>query len=128
MVNSEGSCAAWDRYVMHELSLATAMMTQLEEVLRREQAEVIVRVELELGAMSGVDAEAFEFAFPMAAEGGPAQGAELVLREVPLQVYCPACKRDGRPQPPMLYCVHCGNLAVQVTAGRDFLIKSLEVR
>lgn len=113
---------------MHELSLATAMMEQLEEVLRRELADVVVSVEVELGAMSGVDAEAFEFAFPMAAEGGPVEGARLVLIEVPLQVRCAACKQDGSPPPPMLHCVHCGNPAVQVTAGRDFLIKSLEVR
>ena len=67
---------------MHELSLATAMVEQLEEILTREGGTRIVRIALRLGAMSGVDRDAFEFAFPEAAGGTPAEGAVLVIEEI----------------------------------------------
>ncbi len=67
---------------MHELSLCVSLVEQIEAVATREQATCVTRVELVVGDRSGVEPEALEFAFPMAAEGTVAQGAELVIEAV----------------------------------------------
>jgi hydrogenase nickel incorporation protein HypA/HybF len=112
---------------MHELSLAEALVGQLAEVAAREGATRIVRIDLELGAMSGVEREPFEFAFPIVARGTPAQDAILAFDEVPVTVRCGACGRESSPEFPMIVCVHCASTAVDVVRGRDFKVRSMEV-
>jgi hydrogenase nickel incorporation protein HypA/HybF len=112
---------------MHELSLAAAMVEQLREVLAREGGGRIVRIDLRIGAMSGVDADAFLFAFPEAARKTPLEGAELVIEEVPLELVCRRCGHRAMTDEPMMICLSCGSVEVDVARGREFTVKSMEV-
>jgi hydrogenase nickel incorporation protein HypA/HybF len=112
---------------MHELSLAEELVEQLAEVARREGAERIVEIRLELGAMCGVDRDAFEFAFPAVAEGGLAERAALVIEEIPVSVRCGRCGSVSEPAYPMMRCAVCGCGEVVVVAGREFKVLSMEV-
>jgi len=113
---------------MHELSLATEMVRTVKDVLRKEGASEVVSISLSIGALSGVEREPLEFCFPIAAEGTPLAGARLVIEEVPVAVRCGACEKDSHPEYPLIECVECGSSNVEIMAGRDFVIKSLEVR
>lgn len=112
---------------MHELSLAQSMIEDIVAAARREGADRIVRVRLAVGALSGVDADAFEFAFPVAAEGTPAAGADLQIREVALAVRCRDCGATTSPDPLLCRCETCGSAAVDVTAGRELKVEALEI-
>jgi hydrogenase nickel incorporation protein HypA/HybF len=112
---------------VHELSLATAMMDQLEEILRQEGGQRICSVCVEIGALSGVEADPMAFAFPMAAEGTCAHGADLLIEERALELHCRACGQDSKPEDPFPICLACGSTDVDVIAGRDFLILRVEV-
>jgi hydrogenase nickel incorporation protein HypA/HybF len=67
---------------MHELSMAAALVDQAEGIARREGATRVARIELAVGDLSGVDREALEFAFPLAAERTLAEGATLAVEIV----------------------------------------------
>ena len=114
---------------MHELSLAQATVEQLERVLKAEGGGFsrIERLHMEIGGMSGVDREAFEFVFPAAAEGTVAESAALIFTEVPLRLHCNACGADSVPEYPSMFCEACGGADVDIAAGRDFKILSMEV-
>ena len=113
---------------MHELSLATAMIEQLQAAAIREGASRIVAIEVVLGALSGVERDPLEFCFPVAAEGSMAEGAELRIEEQDVKVRCGACSHEGSPEPPGLACPACGSLAVEVLEGRDFRVRAMEVQ
>ena len=112
---------------MHELSLAEALIDQLTDVVRREGASKITNIQLEIGEMSGVEREPFEFAFPIAADGSPAENAALDIQEVPVRITCGDCGKDSHPEYPMIVCTKCGSMAVEVTDGKEFKVKSVEV-
>ena len=112
---------------MHELSLAQALVDQVDDVLEGEGGGKVASVTVEIGAMSGVERDAFEFAFPLATEGTAMDGAKLIVCEVPLRIKCRSCGKESSPTPPMLLCSHCQSLDYEVLDGRDFLLKSLEV-
>ena len=112
---------------MHELSMATALVEQVEEIARREGAARIARIEVRVGALSGVDGEAFAFAFPLAAEGSLAEGAALAIEEVPLVVECRACGASTRPEYPVVRCAACASGDVAVVSGEEFRITAMEV-
>lgn len=112
---------------MHELSLATAMIDDLEQAARRESASRITAVHVVVGALSGVEREPLEFCFPLAAEGTLADGARLVIEDEPVRIVCKACGADSEPALPDLSCPACRALAVEVVSGREFRVRSMEV-
>lgn len=113
---------------MHELSLASALMDQIDEIVAREGATSVARVTVLIGAMSGVEREAFAFAFPVVSEGGVADGAELIIEEAAVKVRCARCEAETEPPFPSIHCVACASTDVTIIAGRDFMLQSLEVR
>jgi len=112
---------------MHELSMATALVEQVEEIARREGAARIIRIEVSIGALSGVDPGAFAFAFPIAAEGSLAEGAVLDMEEVPLVVECRACGASTKPEYPIVLCAACASGDVAIVSGEEFRIIAMEV-
>jgi hydrogenase nickel incorporation protein HypA/HybF len=112
---------------MHELSIATELVARVEEVARREGASRIARIEVRIGAFSGVDREAFAFAFPFAAEGSRAAGAALAIEEQPLVVKCRACGESTNPEYPLVRCAACASGDVAIVSGEEFGLVAVEV-
>jgi hydrogenase nickel incorporation protein HypA/HybF len=112
---------------MHELSLAQGLVEQVIEAAERECAEGVVRIVVQIGKYSGVERDAFEFAFPLAAEDTMVQHAELAIEELPATVRCRSCKTASHPEITHLVCTHCGSTEVELTGGREFLIKAIEL-
>ncbi len=113
---------------MHELSLAEALVRQVDEIMAEEEADTVLRVYLIIGELSGVERDAFEFVFPMAVEDTCLENAELMIEEQPARVVCQDCKNESTPTLPMVNCGHCGSTNVRLISGRDFRIESLEIR
>jgi hydrogenase nickel incorporation protein HypA/HybF len=112
---------------MHELAIAMSLVEQAEKVAREQHAVAIPRISVRVGQLSGVDPEALRGAFPLAAEGTPAEGAELVVEVIEARVHCRACGHSSTPSAPFIYCVECRSTEVDVEAGRELYIKSVEL-
>ena len=112
---------------MHELSIAMSLVEQMEKVAREQKATSVPQITLSVGVLSGVDPEALKGAFPLAAEATIAAGADLVVEIVEARVRCRACGTSSKPEAPFLCCVDCGGSDVEVEAGRELHIKSMDV-
>ncbi len=112
---------------MHELSLAAALVEQIETAAKREGAHKVVSLSVVIGALSGVEVEPFEFCFPMAAEGTLAEGARLEIEPVSALVHCLECGEETELEVPVMLCGACGASRVELIRGREFLVRSLEV-
>jgi hydrogenase nickel incorporation protein HypA/HybF len=113
---------------MHELSIAMSIVDMaLEEAERREVT--IDAVHLELGHLSGVVAEALLFSYEIACSGTPLEGSRLVIKEVPIEVYCPACNAQRILTSMQWFCCpECSAPTSEVIHGKELLITALEVR
>jgi hydrogenase nickel incorporation protein HypA/HybF len=112
---------------MHELSIAQAVVEQVEEAARREGASRVTSVTLTVGQASGVEREALKMAFPAACDGTMARDARLVLDWVPARVYCRACDAEHDADFPFFVCPVCGAADIDVVAGRELMIRSIEM-
>ncbi|MEO5344845.1 MAG: hydrogenase maturation nickel metallochaperone HypA [Magnetococcus sp. YQC-9] len=114
---------------MHELSIALALVEQVRRIAEKESATRIVSIRLRVGALSGVDAEALSFCFPMAARESMAEGAQLIIDSEPLRWLCLACQQlftlDNN-QPDQL-CPHCGAPDHHLTGSDDLILESVEM-
>jgi hydrogenase nickel incorporation protein HypA/HybF len=112
---------------MHELSIALSILELAEEEAGRHGGRVAA-VHLRLGLLSGVVRAALESAYDLAREGTPLAGAELIVEEVPVVVYCPACASERTPATfPELVCPACGAPTPEVVRGRELEVVALEI-
>ncbi len=112
---------------MHELSIAMSIveMAQEEAALRSMH---VGAVHLELGALSGVVKEALLFSYTVACDGTPLEGSRLVVKDVPIEVYCPSCgvaKTLASMQ--WFCCPDCGAPTPEVIHGKELAITALEL-
>lgn len=83
-------------------------------------------VRLQVGALCGVVPDSMQFCFELAAEGTVANGARLDLDVQPGTARCRSCG-DEFVLPDLILLCPCGSADVEVLAGRDLRILSMEV-
>jgi len=111
---------------MHELSIAQALVEQVEAVAAREHATRVIRIDIVVGSLSGVDPDALRAAFPLVAEGTVAAGAELVVAGVAARVRCRACGREESVDACFIACADCASRDIELVAGRELAIDRIE--
>ncbi len=109
---------------MHELSLAASV---LEIALRHAAGRRVIRVELEVGALRQAVPSALAFSFEMVALGTPAEGAVLDIQAIPAQGACRGCGAISELHAFPLQCPSCGTFDLEIVAGEELLVASLEV-
>ncbi len=113
---------------MHELSIAQALVEQVEASAKKEQALRVVRVVIAVGALSGVEPEALRAIFPLVAEETVAADSELVIERVAARVRCRACGHEAPTDDSFFIgCAACGSRDVELVAGRELNITSIEL-
>jgi hydrogenase nickel incorporation protein HypA/HybF len=109
---------------MHEVSL---MASVVEAIEARTRPARVVRVRLEVGRLSGVVSDALRFCFDACTRETTLEGADLEIREVPGRVRCRECGGELAIESFLDLCV-CGSAALDVLAGQELRIQSVEVQ
>lgn len=112
---------------MHEMSLVEGVRELIEEAAAREGFVRVKQVRVEIGQLSGVEREAFEFCFDLAMRGGVTDGARLEVLATPGRGRCPACGRETALAVVYDPCEHCGAAPVAVIDGTAMRVIDLEV-
>ncbi|MCH0539239.1 hydrogenase maturation nickel metallochaperone HypA [Streptomyces sp. MUM 203J] len=111
---------------MHEMSLAVAVVDQVETAARSRGAVGVSSVELDVGELAGVVADALSFCFGLACSGTVVEGAELITRSVPGTARCGPCAGVWAVgMPPRLLCPGCGAAADELVSGRELRIREV---
>lgn len=112
---------------MHEMSLAEGVRQIIEDAARAQNFSKVTVVWLEIGQLSGVEAEAMAFCFDVVVRGSLAEGARLEIVNTPGQGWCMECADSVPLQEVYGECPRCGGHQVQVTGGTEMRVKELEV-
>jgi hydrogenase nickel incorporation protein HypA/HybF len=109
---------------MHELSIAEAVVGI---VSRHAHGRRVHRVNMRVGHLRQVVPSALEFAFEIAAAGGPVEGAVLAIEDVPVTGDCRVCGRRSAMGEFPLRCPDCGGIDVEIVTGEELQVESLEL-
>jgi hydrogenase nickel incorporation protein HypA/HybF len=112
---------------MHELSICQSMLTQVEEIASREQAQSVTRIIVRIGPLAGVVPELLQQAFTIARAGTSAAMADLVTEIQPIRIRCLVCDAESDATPNRLLCAACGSYRTQVISGDELLLASVEL-
>ena len=113
---------------MHELSVAYHLVQTASEAARRAGAARVTCLRVRIGVLSCVHPDALEFCYELAAKGTPVEGARLVIEEVPVEVYCPRCRRQLPLKTIQKFCCpQCGRPTADVRRGKELELASIEI-
>jgi hydrogenase nickel incorporation protein HypA/HybF len=112
---------------VHELAVCQGLMQQVGLVAGRERASRVTSVTLQIGPLSGVEAQLLKEAFPIASAGSVAEGAELLIEHMPIVVECLQCGGRSEAKVNKLVCGQCGDWRTRLLSGEEMLLKSLEL-
>lgn len=112
---------------MHELSIMDSALTVALDQARKAGASRVLVIRLRIGALSGVVAEALEFAFEALKPDTIAEGAHLAIEHVPARYWCGACNREFQSDTMFADCPDCQQPSGDLRAGREMELASLEI-
>ncbi|AJE39346.1 hydrogenase maturation nickel metallochaperone HypA [Streptomyces nodosus] len=109
---------------MHEMSIAMAVIGQVEEAAERAgDVTAVCSVRLQVGELAGVVPEALSFCFELACAGTVLEGAELITETVPGRARCAPCAQEWAVGvPPLLSCPQCDGGRTDLLSGRELQI------
>jgi len=112
---------------MHELSIAMSIVELAEEESARRDNAKIYSIHLRLGLLCGVVKEALLFSYEMACASTPLEGSQLIIEEVPVEVFCPACKARVRVSSiQRMACPQCLTPTPDIVQGRELEVIAME--
>jgi hydrogenase nickel incorporation protein HypA/HybF len=108
---------------MHELAITQGIV---DAVLERTGERTVTTVRLRIGRLSGVVPDSLRFCFELVTAGTALEGARLEIDEPDGVAYCHTCGVDFALPDLILLC-KCGSADVEVRAGRELSVRSVEV-
>jgi hydrogenase nickel incorporation protein HypA/HybF len=112
---------------MHELSVAHSIIYSLERLKTENEFEILRRVKISVGRLSGVNAEALRFALESLRSVSIIGNAVLEIDEKNLRIKCNACGAETDVQQFKFNCSGCKASDYDIVSGDTLEISEIEV-
>ena len=114
--------------VMHEVGIMESAISAALKQARERGAGRVHRIVIRVGTLSGVEPDALRFAFDIAANGTPADGAILVIETVPARAWCAGCGLEFEAASGFIFaCPRCSRLSGELRRGRELELSQVEM-
>ena len=107
------------------MSIAAALVEQLEELARDNNLVNVEEVTIEVGFLRQIVPDIMQNAFMGAIAGTMVNGARLEIKEIEAIVQCRQCQHKFSPGIDNFFCPSCQQSDVDIVRGNDFIIASL---
>lgn len=112
---------------MHELGLTAHLVEIAETAARRNHAQRVRSVTVEIGALAGVVPESVEFCFEACSRGTLLEGCRLEIVRIPGRGRCLDCGAISDLDTYTVTCPVCGALGIERLQGEELRITEMEI-
>lgn len=112
---------------MHELAVTQSILDIALDQAKVAKANKINKINLVIGELSGIVSDCVQFYFDFLKKDSIAEEATLAFESVPAQLKCRHCLNTFSPGELLWTCPRCQSQQVEIVAGREFYLESLEV-
>ncbi|MEM2902831.1 MAG: hydrogenase maturation nickel metallochaperone HypA [Candidatus Bathyarchaeia archaeon] len=119
---------------MHEFSMAMKLFEAALKVAEQHRASKILSMELEIGGLTHLNDDQLRFSLKVLSEGTLAEGAEVLIKHLPVQVRCKRCDAvnpflvQGLEELLTATCRKCGSRDVEFEGEETCVLKSIKVK
>ncbi|HQQ13753.1 MAG TPA: hydrogenase maturation nickel metallochaperone HypA [Bacteroidales bacterium] len=112
---------------MHELSIAVQIAEIITEEAAKAEALTVTKVILEIGSLSGIEADAIELAVPEAFRNTICENAAVEYHYIKARAVCESCCNEFDPIDHYKICPFCNSLYTSFLKGKELNIKSFDI-
>jgi len=112
---------------MHELSVTQGMLDIVLRHAQQARAQRITQIHLVIGDLSSIVDDSVQFYFDFISQDTIAEGAQLVFQRTLATFRCWDCGTTFTPKERDFTCPQCEGIRVEVVAGNEFRVESIEV-
>ncbi|HLA97299.1 MAG TPA: hydrogenase maturation nickel metallochaperone HypA [Anaerolineales bacterium] len=112
---------------MHELPVTESILEIALRHAGEAQAKRITDLYLVIGQLSSIVDDSIQFYWDIIARDTIAEGARLHFRRIRTRMKCQECNLEYEPQNSEFACPECSSYRVQIVAGNEFFMDSIEV-
>lgn len=109
---------------MHELSICRSIT---DIVGRHAAGGTVQTVRLRIGELRQIVPDSLTYCWGLVTEGSDLASSKLEIERVPAAIKCSSCGEQTTLSAPVLVCPKCEGREVEIVAGEEFLITSLEL-
>jgi hydrogenase nickel incorporation protein HypA/HybF len=109
------------------MSIALGIVKIAEDERQKANAQKIDRIELEIGALSGVELQSLDFVWPMAVKDTALEKAEYQVDFIEGIADCLECGQQYPVKNLFDNCPVCDGYFKNIVAGKELRVKALEV-
>ena len=116
---------------MHELAVTKSIFQIVRKHAEMGNVTRVIAVNLEIGALSDLQAEWLQRYFDHLSRGTIVEGAKLEVNRVPAVFRCNRCQRSFEINSLLnedLSCTQCHSREVTLVSGREYTVKNMEVQ
>ena len=114
---------------MHEFSicekLVQAVLVELDRT--RPRPKRLLKARVVVGRLQQIVPDSLQLAYEILTRETAAEGSALELDEVPIKCECRQCGWEGEINDRLFLCHDCGSAEVNVVAGNELYLESLEI-
>jgi len=112
---------------MHELAITQSIFDLIMEQAKKAEAKKVGKINLVIGEMTGVVSDCVQFYFDLFSKETLAEGAILSFVMVPSKAKCRGCDKLFELKELEWTCPYCGDNNLQIVAGQELFVESIEV-
>lgn len=112
---------------MHELSIALGIVKIAENESKKAKATRVNSIELEIGALSGIEMDALDFAWPVAVKDTVLEHARRDIDYIKAKARCIDCDTEFDLENVYDTCPNCDSYFKDIIKGKEMRVKALEV-
>jgi len=110
---------------VHELSICASIA---DIVTRRAAGRPVGVINVRVGQLRQIVPDTLVYCWGLLCEETSLAGSRIIVETVPARIRCRSCERSADVGDlPVFACAGCGGIDVEIVAGEEFLITSLEV-
>ncbi len=110
---------------MHELSIAESIIDIVKTETAHLKTPKIYGIIIEIGALSGVEIDALEFAFEAIKKESILKDAVITINKIDAKVKCIECDHVFFPDNLHTACPVCGSFIHKVITGQEMKVRSI---
>ena len=110
---------------MHELSLANEVIDLASREAKKNNIDLVKEIVIEIGDLSGVEADTFKSALEMIVKDTILEHAELQLIRTSGKGKCNSCDREFEMKNRLDVCPLCSCFPSEISGGQEFRVLSI---
>ncbi|MBE0699625.1 MAG: hydrogenase maturation nickel metallochaperone HypA [Anaerolineaceae bacterium] len=112
---------------MHELSVTESILEIAERYARQNEAKRVTELYLVIGRLASIVDDSVQFYWDIISQDTLCAGSKLHFERVPAKLICLDCENEYSLDNELIPCPTCGSAKVQVIAGEQFYLDSIEI-